>query len=189
MRASTARIRHSVARSRGILFKTLIHRCSLDRVEQGLQAFHLERILHRQWIQQVMQVGVADLLHLEIRSLPGRNHHVVVRAVISGVGLPGRAHGIDVDRESASQVSLRGQLEIDIGVEQHLRQGIMIARGESRIRFPVPLPDFMQPGPAIKVLQQRAACRPRQWRPGGMSASFAFRVSSGGGLRNNARET
>src|SRR5712691_2500414 len=100
-----------------------------------------------------MQVCMANLLHLERRA--GRNHDIIIAAIISRVGLTGSAHWIQVNRELPPQISCRRQLQIHFRTEQHLGKWFVIAVCQRRISFTMMLPNDFQSSRVIELLQQR----------------------------------
>ena len=129
---------------RNIALERFIHRSHLHIREQRLEALERAAIFHGQRIQKIMQIRMPNLLHLDRRARGRRNHDVVIRSVIACVGLAGRAHRIQIDGELPSQVARRWQLQIDLGVERHLRQRIVIDLGQFRVARAVSLPDRVQ---------------------------------------------
>src|SRR5258708_13023988 len=84
-----------------------------------------------------------------------KDHHVIVRSIASRIPLVGIDHEVQIDRERMSQISRRGQLQVDLGVKHHLGESIVIALGQSRVISSMPLPDRVQPGLLVKPFQYR----------------------------------
>ena len=105
---------------------------------------------------------MANLLHFKRRVFTWRDYNIIVRGVITRVGLAGSAHGIDVDGELASQINSRWKLEINLSVEQHLMQRLVVAGSQSGVRQAMALPDLVQSCLFVKTLDQRKrSCEPR----------------------------
>ena len=102
-----------------------------------------------------MQVGVPDLLHLDRRGRGRRNHDVVIRSVVASIGLCGCAHRIQKNGELPSQIARRRHLQINLGVEGHLRQRSMIDVDQFSITGAMSFPDSVQSELFVKRPHQR----------------------------------
>ena len=142
---------------RNIGLEALFQRRPLHRLQQRFDPFDRAEVFIRQRIEQVVQVGMPDLRHLQriLRTRVGRgkHHHVVVGAVVAGVGFIRIAQEIQINRERAPQKSARLHLQVDIGVEDHLRQRHVIAFDQRGVVGPVPLPDRVQSRLVVERLQ------------------------------------
>ena len=90
-----------------------------------------------------------DLIHLQFRPR-GRDHHVIIISVIPGIDLPRRAHRLQIDGETAPQVTRRGQLQVNFRVKQGLREWFMVPVRQARICLAMLLPDRVQARSFIK---------------------------------------
>ena len=75
---------------------------------------------------------MADLVHVDGAEgvAGGRGDDDEVVGVDAGVGAGGGEHGLEQDEEAAAVVAADGQAEVDVGVEDHAREGIVDDAGE-----------------------------------------------------------
>src|SRR5580698_7483870 len=111
-----ARIRHSVTSREASFLKLSSIGAFFTVSSKGLRRLMAEGYC-RQRIQQIMQISMPNLIDLKRRSGAGGNHHVVIRAIVAGIGLPRRSHGIKKDGKAVSQVPGGLKPQIDLRVE------------------------------------------------------------------------
>ena len=81
-----------------------------------------------------MEVGVADQFHGDGQGAVGDvgargDDDDEVAAVDAGVGFFGGEHGLEQDEEAAAVVGADGEVEVDVGVEDHAGEGVVEAGG------------------------------------------------------------
>ena len=104
----------------------------LNGFEQRLETIHGAGAGVDQRLDLVVEVGVADLVHVDgaERIAGGRGDDDVVAGIDARVGRGGGEHGLEQDEEAAAIVAADGQAEIDVRVENHLRERTVDAGGE-----------------------------------------------------------
>jgi hypothetical protein len=110
----------------------VLERCVLNGFEERLEALHglSASVDHR--LDFVVEIAVADIVHVDgaERVAGGRGYDDVVVRVDAGVGGRRSEHGLEQYEEAAAIVTADGKPEIDVGVEDHLRERTMHAGGE-----------------------------------------------------------